>query len=125
MPPQISSASVRVMRSHDYNHFEVNLGTNDEFLLLEEVDELRKAAARLADKAVEQYKLAKRNAQKRASESEDRERLKWSIDRIRNRPESTRTIDEQARLKAFDDESWALSRAYDYQDDWDDEEADE
>jgi len=49
-------ASVRVMRSHDYCHFEVSLSADD-LEDLKAVDDLRKAAARLADKAVAQYQL--------------------------------------------------------------------
>ena len=57
----ISGASVKVMRSYDFCHFEVSLSSvNDGEISSVEVDELRKEAARLADKAVEQYKIAKK-----------------------------------------------------------------
>jgi hypothetical protein len=52
---KIEFGSVKVMRSHDYCHFEVVL-TSSEANTPQLVDELRKTAARLADKAVEQYK---------------------------------------------------------------------
>ena len=51
-------ASVKVMRSFDYCHFEICLTMNEEgaFYSTEAVDNLRKEAMRLADKTVEQYK---------------------------------------------------------------------
>ena len=54
----ITVASVKVMRSHDYCHFEVNLAASvdcppDSPEWFQQVDGLRKNAARLADKAVE------------------------------------------------------------------------
>jgi hypothetical protein len=65
-PITISVASVKVMRSHDYCHFEVALSAtiDDGLERPVQVDELRKTAARLADKAVEQYKVAKLNAER-------------------------------------------------------------
>lgn len=56
---------VRVMRSHDYNHFEVCLplpsGTESmkHDLAVMVVDDIRKDAARLVDKAVLQYQQMK------------------------------------------------------------------
>lgn len=125
---KIEAASVKVMRSFDYCHFEVCLSTSFEKtypeeiqnmpLVAAEVDELRKVAARLADRAVEQYKIAKANYAKRETESRDRQ---WEVNRmeaIRQKAEGDRTVREQAELKAFDDATWAASREYDYQDDW-------
>jgi len=50
-------ASVKIMRSYDYCHFEICLGT-DEDIPLVDVDKIRKDAQRLVDKAVDQYKIA-------------------------------------------------------------------
>ena len=108
------------MRSYDYCHFEVSLsstGANSQ----EAVDELRKTAARLVDKAVAQYQVAKINAQKLLSEKHNRKLLTNRIDRIRATEEGARTVRDQAELKAFDDEQWQASRGYDYEDDWPDE----
>lgn len=52
-------ASVKIMRSYDYNHFEVTL-SSDEDMTLDEVNEMRKSAARLADQALLQYQLMKK-----------------------------------------------------------------
>jgi hypothetical protein len=123
--PQIDMASVKVMRSHDYCHFEVSLSSNSANTP-ELVDQLRKEAARLADKAVHQYRIAKLAHSRRASER--RERI-WEGERVKSleeKPELERTPDEQARIKAYRDAVWEESRAYDYEDDWhDDSDSDE
>ena len=51
-------ASVKIMRSYDYNHFECSL-SSDEEMDLNDVDDMRKECARLVDKAVLQYKISK------------------------------------------------------------------
>jgi hypothetical protein len=123
--PSITKASVRVMRSHDYSHFEVTLGVDQDALYsLSDVDELRKAAARLADKAVEQYKTAKKNA-------ELREQDQWKLDSLRRRaaeindakPDAERTPEEKAILKALAD--LKFRSRYDYEDEWQEPDYDE
>ena len=52
------SGAVKVMRSYDYCHFEIQLASSDS-KTIGEIDEMRKEAARLADKAVKQYAIAK------------------------------------------------------------------
>ena len=60
----ITNVSVKILRSFDYCHFEVNLsatvGAVSDAQVIAETDELRKTAARLADKAVKQYRQRKR-----------------------------------------------------------------
>lgn len=58
---KIEIATVKVMRSYDYCHFEVCLSSSSASTP-DAVDGLRKQAARLADKAVDQYRIAKNNA---------------------------------------------------------------
>lgn len=53
-----TKASVKIMRSYDYNHFEVSLST-DELIDEKEVNSLRIKAAKLVDHAIEQYKKKK------------------------------------------------------------------
>jgi len=118
--PTIETASVKVMRSHDYCHFEVQLASTSANTP-ELVDELRKTAARLADKAVSQYRIAKNNASRLLSEKYEREAVVDRVKRIREIPEGDRTVNQQAELKAFDDASWAASRNYDYEDNWGDD----
>lgn len=114
-------ASVKVMRSFDYCHFEINLGSDDDSMTLEQVDALRKDAARLADKAVEQYKIAKLNAQRCLEHQLDRANLVRRMGEIRLIPEQERTVRQQAELKAFDDAAYQAYRNYDYEDDWSEE----
>lgn len=89
----IDVAGVKVMRSYDYCHFEItlsgSLGGTPELERFKAIDEMRKEAARLADKAVEQYKVAKRWASKMEFQGGEKEkRLEYA------------------------------KRYYDYQDDW-------
>jgi hypothetical protein len=136
--PPITRASVRVMRSHDYCHFEVVLGTEGETemafradgrveaipgtaapITAAQVDALRKEAARLVDKAVAQFKFAKSNAEHQA---EAKRMVGWDsgeADRIRAKGEADRTPQEKAHLKRYDDAVFhANRRPYDYEDDW-------
>lgn len=109
------AASVKVMRSHDYCHFEVQLGSS---LPLDTagVDAMRKEAARLADKAVAQYKVAKEQLELKergVGYYEARE-----AERIGEIAETDRTPEEQATLKDYNDRLHRATRSYDYEDDW-------
>jgi hypothetical protein len=115
----INIASVKVMRSHDYCHFEVNLAASvdcppDSPEWFQQVDNLRKSAARLADKAVAQYKIAKR-AHESGEASMDR--LRYAAERAELTPEAERSPEEKAAIKALSDARFE-QRRYDYQDDW-------
>jgi len=117
----IESASVKVMRSYDYCHFEVSLSSSTA-ASPESVDELRKTAARLADKAVEQYKLAKENAEQMEYDRRGLARLQEMQTRILKKPESEHTPQEKAVLKAISDRIHHARLRYDYQDDFEEEE---
>lgn len=106
------------MRSHDYCHFEVSL-SSDTADSPEAVDELRKQAARLADKAVEQYKVSKTRAARALENLSEKSFLKQEVDQILRKSEGDRTPNEQAKLKLLQDaDYWARrERAYDYDDD--------
>lgn len=131
--PPITRASVKVMRSFDYCHFEVVLGSDAEVELTQidgstvhvrqplttaQVDVLRKAAARLADKAVAQYKVAKAAAA-RLERMEDR---RYLLERAIATPEGERSPEEMALIKYCQDEAFASRFRYDYEDDWHGEE---
>lgn len=106
MSDQKYIGAVKVMRSYDYCHFEVALSTTAE-QTLQEIDDMRKEAARLADKAVQQYYNAKEHAQHRAN-------LEWEVKAIKEHcPESGWTPEQKAKVKALED--WEY---YNYQDDW-------
>lgn len=119
----VDACSVKVMRSFDYCHFEVCLTATRVFDTMPPaaIDELRKTAARLADKAVEQYKVAKANAELAVNDSRKLERLQDDAREIEAKPEKERTPGEQARLKAIQDLRFARHR-YDYEDDFEEEE---
>ena len=104
-------ASVKVMNSYDYCHFEICLGTDDENTTLKQINEMRKDAQRLVDKAVEQYKIAKNKIPYQKSKRSNLEK-KAKIIR-ENYPKSEWTPEQKATVKALDDFEW-----YDYQDDW-------
>ena len=115
----INTASVKVMRSHDYCHFEVALAASvecppDSPEWFQQVDNLRKNAARLADKAVTQYKVAK---DARQSEDSSWGSMLYAAKQAERTPESERTPEEQAAIKALADARFS-QRRYDYQDDW-------
>ena len=109
---KIESASVRVMRSYDYSHFEVCL-TSSEATTPELVDELRKEAARLADKAVGQFIQAKK-----ACELRTEIRQQWLLESAEAQPENERTPRAKAIIKYHKDAAFAAQFDYDYQDDW-------
>lgn len=119
MSAPITSASVRVLRSHDYCHFEVSLATNGNDglpLTTADVDLLRKEAARLADKAVEQYKVAKQNAERLIYA--DPKRINLEASEASTIPEGERTTEQKAAIKALADYNHRAQ--FDYQDDWPD-----
>jgi len=121
MKKLFDSASVKVMRSFDYCHFEICLGVDGGSFSPDDVDEVRKEAARLADKAVEQYKIAKAAAEAREEAFRDYQYAKRRADRIREVAESDRSESEKADLKAFEDKEWNARRFdYGYEDDLDD-----
>lgn len=122
---KITTISTRILRSFDYCHFEIStsatLDDGDDSVWC--ADELRKQAARLADKAVQQYKIHKANRNR--LESEERSH-RWDTDnaeRIKAKPEFDRSPQEQAELKAHQDAVWVASRRFDYEDEWDEDEA--
>lgn len=112
-PIGIENASVKVMRSYDYCHFEVCLSSSSA-TTVQGVDELRKAAARLADKAVEQYKIAK-TAQGRLYAIKQ----KWTLLQAQNIPENDRSPEDKAVIKYHADAAFAAQFEYDYEDEWD------
>ena len=119
----IKSASVKVMRSYDYCHFEIQMAIGEEAETAEtiqtsDVDLLRKEAMRLADKAVEQYRIAKDNLENswQANSSLPYERKKAEAIK-ENFPQSEWTPEQKAQVKLVKDLEWRASHDYDYEDD--------
>ena len=120
MQTKIKTASVKVMLSYDYSHFEANMGLeNEEGIELHEVDNARKMCQRLADKAVSQYKTAKLSASKRSDGEYKMKNFEAQCKAIEAKQEGDRTINEIAMLKQYNDEDWQsqFEDKYDYDDD--------
>lgn len=112
----IKSASVKVMLSYNYNHFEASLNLeNENGLTMTEVDEARKQCQRLCDKAVIQYQKAKNHEANRARNEMEKRQLEREVADIKSRDTSTWTVTDKAKVKALADHNWDLK--WDYDDD--------
>lgn len=118
----IKSASVKVMLSYDYCHFEASMSLENENGLSEVViDDARKKCQRLADKAVGQYKKAKQMASNRSDGEYQMRNFQEQCERIKAKDEQDRTIKEIAMLKQYEDENWQANFMYEYDYDDDDD----
>jgi hypothetical protein len=120
----IKSASVKIMLSYDYSHFETSMSLdNEDGLSNQDIDNARKECQRLCDKAVSQFKVAKQVAASRERGEHSRQRFISLCNRIEKTPDSERTPEQIATLKQRDDEAWMKRRFeyddYDYEDDYD------
>lgn len=97
-------ASVKVLRSYDYCHFEVALTAECENL--DAVNDLRKQAAVLVDEAVRQYKIAKAKESKRDSRQWEMQNMLEKIQRIEQIPESQWTVEQAALMRAHRDRTF-------------------
>lgn len=107
----VANASVRVMRSHEFCHFEVALTSTLPLTLLG-VDNLRKDCARLVDKAVEQFKRKKSALE--MDDSFTTRQLRADVKGIKERPESEWTPEDKATVKELGDREHRAR--YDYED---------
>ena len=120
METKVKSASVKVMLSYDYSHFEASMQLeNDNGLSLKDIDDARKRCQRLADKAVGQYKTAKANAAARSDGKYKMASFEQECKRIEAKDEHDRTLKEIAMLKQYQDEKWQEQFEYNY--DYDDD----
>lgn len=120
METVIKNASVKVMLSYDYSHFEASMSLeNDNGLTTKEIDDARKQCQRLADKAVSQYKTAKAMAANRADGEYKMQNFEAECKRILAKNEQDRTIKEIGMLKQYENENWRdnFNFSYDYDDD--------
>lgn len=119
----IKNASVKVMLSYDYSHFESSMALeNDAGLSMSDIDEARKNCQRLCDRAIRQYKKAKELAAKRNDGEYQMQNFLAEIKKIEAKTEHDRTLKEIAMLKEYKDESWRDRFNYDYDYDDDDQE---
>ena len=120
MKTKIKNASVKVMLSYDYSHFEASMSLENEGgLSMAEIDTARKNCQRLADKAVGQYKTAKQHAAKRNDGICEMNNFEAECKKIRAKDVQDRTIKESAMLKQSENEKWQeqFELKYDYDDD--------
>lgn len=111
----IKSASVKVMLSYDYSHFEASMSLeNDNGLSVTDIDNARKNCQRLADKAVAQYKTAKEYAAKRTDGKYQMQNFQDQCEKIKLKDEHDRTLKEIAMLKQYEKENWEAQFEYDY-----------
>ena len=112
-------ASVKIMLSYDYCHFEISKSNDDPNIDNKGINELRKDCQRLADEAVRQYKIAKDKATKRDKDNYNRMRfLQVYENGIKKLPED-RSPEETAIIKQRSDEDWEedfRKNNYDYGD---------
>jgi hypothetical protein len=115
METKIKTASVKVMLSYDYSHFEASMSLeNDNGLDVKEIDNARKDCQRLADKAVAQYKVAKSQAANRQNGQYAMRNFEDECKRIQSKDEHDRTLKEIAMLKQYENEKWQEQFEYDY-----------
>jgi hypothetical protein len=108
-------ATVKVMLSYNYCHFEINKQIEGEDISNQDIDKARKDCQRLADKAVEQFKKAKAEETKRAHSIGERSDLEREVRAIQQKPEDTWTVLDKAKVKALQD--YNHDTRYDYMDD--------
>ena len=109
-------ASVKVMNSYDYGHFEFTL-SSDQAKTKKEINEMRKEAQRLVDEAIRQYRKAKEMIAKRDSLGYERENLEREVKAIKeNVPHNEWTPDQKAKVKHLTDKDYWSRYDYDYED---------
>lgn len=115
----LKSAVVKVMLSHNYNHFEASIALENETgLTVKEIDEARKNCNRLCNKAVKQYQIAKEIEDERIHKSYAIKELEREVEGLNSRPENTLSPEEKAKVKSLEDYYYRQSR-WDFDDDED------
>ena len=118
------SASVKIMLSYNYCHFEVCKGSDSD-LTNKEINEMRKDVQRLADEAVRQFKKFQQNAIERIDGETKILNFEQQCRQIKLKNECDRTLKEIAMLKTFETENYRnkMMSIYDYEDEDEDEES--
>lgn len=113
------SATVKVMNSHNYNHFEASICLeNDEGVSNLDIDEARKDCQRLVQKAILQYDKSKRVALAQANSASEKRILEMEVASIKQKPKEQWGVTEKAKVKALEDHNW--EQQWDWEDDSDD-----
>lgn len=117
----IKSASVKIMLSYDYSHFETSMSLeNENGITTKDIDDARKECQRLCDKAVKQFKIAKSMAANRSDGQYKMANFESECKKIAAKAEHDRTLKEIGMLKQYQDENWReqFDYDYDYEDDY-------
>lgn len=113
------SATVKVMLSHNYNHFEASIALeNENGVSFEEIDNARKDCNRLCDKAIIQYQQAKAHETKRLNLKSEKAQLEREVAEIKQREKEFWSVTDKAKVKALEDHNWELKWDYDDQYDY-------
>lgn len=121
MVTKIKNASVKVMLSYDYSHFEASMSLeNDNGVEVHEIDNARKMCQRLADKAVGQYKTAKMHSAQRSDGQYKMQNFESECVKIKAKQDHDRTLKEIGMLKQYENEKWQeqFQYKYNYEDDY-------
>lgn len=109
------TASVKIMLSYDYCHFEIAL--SNEATTMYEANSLRKNAQRLADEAVRQYKVAKEFVEKKHLAKCELPSLQSEVTEIKKYLPCDWSSRQKGIIKALEDAEFAANHKYDYDDD--------
>src|ERR1035437_1439724 len=113
METKIKSASVKIMLSYDYSHFETCMSLeNEEGVTKQDIDNARKDCQRLCDKAISQYKIARSIADKRSDGQYKMHNFEQECQRIERKAECDRTMKEIGMLKQYQQENWQAQFDY-------------
>jgi seryl-tRNA synthetase len=114
------SATVKVMLSYNYNHFEASIALeNENGLTTKDIDDARKDCNRLCDKAIKQYQQSKAIETKRANLTSEKRQLEREVAEIKQKDKALWSVTDKAKVKALEDHNWELQ--WDYDDDWDED----
>lgn len=115
---KITTATVKVMQSYNYCHFEASMSLENEAGIEPiEIDNARKDCQRLTDKAVKQFQTAKSVESKRANLNFEKQALEREVASIKQKVKEDWSVTDKAKVKALEDHNWNLQ--FDYEDDFD------
>lgn len=112
----MTTATVKIMRSYDYCHFEVSLTSDDLQDGARSVNDLRIECAKLVDRAVEDYQKMKSVLSHRANTEYERKQLSKRVQAIKeNFPQSEWTPEQKAEVKLLDDMNFEAQWSYEHE----------
>jgi len=108
--------SAKIMRSYDYCHFEISMDDDVDSVVADSAtNSLRLRAARLVDKAVEDYKKLKAFEVKRSNSAFEMQLIRNEVSEISKLPEELRTDLQKAKVKTLSD--YDHQKQFEYEED--------